>query len=280
MSFGTFVVSSSSSNEASTCRAVLAYNDDLRDAIVSGTASTSVDSNFPVDLMFDDLYNTEWSIDFDSYPTTCQFIFSFTGIKQTNYFAIFSKNAGDCGLSVVIEVYRPETAAYEEVAGFGSMTNGKPVMVYFGDDYASGYANALYMRVTLTYSSKPYISTMMAGKAIVFPRTFSIGFQPPAYIDEVEQFYADDGLNLVSGRRLERGKQLKGELNYVRMDQIETFWNDFHNHVLNSKPLFLMWNTNKPDVVIYGAQTPERLSKPTYKNPIFSSLSFDVVGWA
>lgn len=279
MSMGTFVVSSSSS-ENSTCRAVLAYNDDLRTAGRSGTANTNTDTSYPASLLFDDLYNTEWSVNTSTNPTTCQFVFSFTGVKQMNYFAIFSKNAGDCGLSVVVDVYRPETAAYEEVAGFGSMTNGKPVMVYFGEDYTAGYVNAINLRVTLTYTSKPYIATMMAGKAIVFPRTFSTGFQPPAYIDEVEQFYADDGLNLVSGRRLERGKQLKGEINYVRMDQIETFWNDFHNHVLNSKPLFLMWNTNKPDVVIYGAQTPERLSKPAYKNPIFSSLSFEVVGWS
>lgn len=280
MSMGTFVVSGSSSTESSPCKAVLAYSDELRSAIISGTAIVDTDPEYPADLLFDDLYNTEWSIDFDSYPTTCQFIYSFTGVKQLNYFAIFSKNAGDCGLSVEVEVFRAETGAYEEVAGFGSMTNGKPVMVYFGDDYSAGYANATYLRVTLTYTSKPYIATMMAGKAIVFPRTFSIGFQPPAYIDEVSQFYADEGLNLVSGRRLERGKQLKGELNYVRMDLIETFWNEFHNHVLDSKPLFLMWNTHKPDVVIYGAQTPERLSKPAYKNPIFSSISLEVVGWA
>lgn len=279
MSIGTFVVSSSSS-EISTCRAVLAYNDDLRSAVRSGTANTNTDSNYPATLLFDDLYNTEWSVNTVTNPTTCQFVFSFTGVKQMNYFAIFSKNAGDCGLSVTVEVLKAESGSYETIAGFGSMTNGKPVMVYFGNNYASGYVNALAMRVTFIYTSKPYIATMMAGKAIVFPRTFSTGFQPPAYIDEVEQFYTDDGLNLVSGRRLERGKQLKGEINYVRMDQIETFWNDFHNHVLNSKPLFLMWNTNKPDVVIYGAQTPERLSKPTYKNPIFSSLSFEVVGWA
>lgn len=279
MSIGTFVVSSSST-ESSTCKAVLAYSDDLRNAILSGTAVTGGDTAHPVNLIFDDLYNTEWSVNFSGYPTTCQFIFSFTGVKQMNYFAIFSKNAGDCGLSVVVEVLKAESGSYEAVAGFGSMTNAKPVMVYFGDDYTVGYVNALAMRVTLTYTSKPYIAAMMAGKSIVFPRTFSTGFQPPAYIDEVEQFYSDDGLNLVSGRRLERGKQLKGDINYVRMDQIETFWSAFHNHVLSSKPLFLMWNTNKPDVVIYGAQVPERLSKPSYKNPIFSSLSFEVVGWA
>ena len=277
---GVYVVSGSSSTEASPCKAVLAYEDVLRDSTASGTAVADTDPSYPVNLLFDDLYNTEWSIDFAVYPTTCQFIFSFTGSTPVDYFSIFSKNAGDCGLSVVVDVYRADTGAYTEVAGFGSMTNAKPVMVYFGDDFAAGYASALYVRVTLTYTAKPYISTMMAGKAIVFPRTFSLGFQPPAYIDEVEQFYADDGLNLVSGRRMERGKQLKGELGYVRMDLIETFWNDFHNHVLNSKPLFLMWNTHKPDVVIYGAQVPERLSKPAYKSPLFSSVSIDVVGWS
>ncbi len=99
-------------------------------------------------------------------------------------------------------------------------------------------------------------------------------------MDEVEQFYADDGLNLVNGRRLERGKQLKGEINKVRFDLIETFYEEYANHVLNSKPLFLMWNTHKPSVVIYGAQVPERLPKPAYTTPYHSSFSFEVVGWA
>lgn len=279
MSIGTFVVSSPSGSE-STCKAVLAYNDDLRGAVSSGTAVSGADADYPENLLYDDRYNTEWSVDTSFYPTTCQFVYSFTGVKKLDYFAIFSKNSADCGLSVVVEAYNSDTASYDQVAGFGSVANGKPMLIYFGDDYALGYVNAIILRVTLTYTSKPYISTMMAGKAIVLPRTFSIGFQPPAYIDEVEQFYADDGLNLVSGRRLERGKQLKGEISYVRMDQIETFWNDFHNHVLNSRPLFLMWNTSKPDVVIYGVQVPDRLGKPAYKSPAFSSLSFDIVGWA
>lgn len=276
---GVYVVSSSTT-EASTCKAVLAYDDQLRLSVLSGTANTNTDANYPTSLLFDDLYNTEWSVNTSTNPTTCQFIFSFTGVPQINYFSIFSKNAGDCGLSLEVEILRSDTGVYETVATISDMTNGKPEMVYFGNNYSTGYASSLAMRVTLEYTSKPYISMMMAGFAIVFPHGFTSGFQPPAYIDEVEQFYADDGLNLVSGRRLERGKQLKGEIAYVRMSQIESFWNDFHNHVLNSKPLCLMWNTNKPDVVIYGAQTPERLSKPAYKNPIFSSLSFEIVGWA
>lgn len=277
---GVYVVSTSSTTETSPCKAVLGFRDELRDSIKSGTAVTGADTDFPVSLLFDDLYNTEWSVDATTYTTTSQFIYSFTGVKQLDYFALFSKNGADCGLSVVVEAYRADTAAYEEVAGFGSMTNGKPVMIYFGGDYASGYVNALILRVTLTYTSKPYIVAMQAGKSVVFPRTFSIGFQPPAYLDEVEQFYADDGLNLVSGRRLERGKQLKGDIAKVRFDLLDTFYNDYANHVLNSKPFFLMWNTHKPDVVIYGAQVPDRLSKPAYVTPYHSQFAFDVVGWA
>jgi hypothetical protein len=122
----------------------------------------------------------------------------------------------------------------------------------------------------------------MSVEAIVFPRTFSLGFQPAhlSYLDEVRQFNADEGLNLVGGRRLARGKQLEGKINYVRMTFIEDFWDEFSNHVLDSKPVMLMWNSQLTDQVIYGAQDPNRLTKPKYKTSLFGELDFNIAGWA
>ena len=195
---------------------------------------------------------------------------------------IISKNAADCGLSVNVEAYSAAAAAFQTVAGFGSMTNGKPVMVYFGDLYASGYVDALQLRVTLTYTSKPYIMSMMSGSAIVFQRTFSTGFQPSfaAYLDDVEQFYADDGLNMTIGRRMAKGKELRGSINFVKMSILKVFWDEYANHVLNSKPICILWNNLKPDECIYGLQVPDRLTKPSYTNSLFSKVDFEVVGWS
>lgn len=274
----TVFVVDTSTQEGSICRTVLGYRNALNANIFSGYA----DADYPASLMFDDSYHTEFSPDLTIDPTSQEIIFYFSGVEQLNYFMINSKNASSCGLSVNVEAYLASTGAYETVAGFGSMTDGKPVMVYFGGLFASGYADAIRLRVTLTYSSKPYIMTMMCGSGIVFPRTFSLGFQPPyaAYLDEVEQFEADDGLNVTAGRRLARGKQLKGSINFVRMTTIKEFWNEFANHVLDSKTLCMLWNTELPDEAIYGIQNPTTLTKPSYKNPLFGQLDFEVAGWA
>lgn len=275
MSYGVFVVDNSDQVQAS-CKTILGYRDLLRDSVVSGTGYSDEDPDYPVDNILDDSYYTEYSPDLADRPTTCQLIFTFAGPKTVNYFMLCSKNAQSSGLSVTIEVYDVDVGAYENVGGFGSMTNGVPVMKYFDD------ISALSIRVTFDYSAKPYIMSMMAGEAIVFPRTFSLGAQPAsmAYLDEVEQFDADEGLNIVNGRRLSRGKQLKGSINYVSMDLVRSFWDEYANHVLNSKPFCVMWNDNIPSDVIYGIQNPRNLTKPSYKTSLFSQIDFEVLGWA
>lgn len=269
----TFVVSGLGANNP--CRSVLGFRNALTDAI----AAVSADPDYPITNALDNSYHTEFA---PSASTTCIMNFYFSSVSLLNYFSICSKNAADSGLSVIVEAFSASTGSFLTVAGFGSMTNGKPVMVYFGDLYSTGYADAIQLKVTLTYTSKPYIMTMMCGKAIVFPRTMSTGFQPSfaAYLDEVEQFYADDGLNMTIGRRLARGKQLKGTINYVKMSTLKDFWDEYANHVLNSKTISLLWNTKMPDECIYGVQVPDRLTKPTYKNSLFAQVDFEVIGWS
>lgn len=279
---GVYVVDTSVSPADNPCRTVLGYRNVLSTTISNNVLGVDDDSDYPLSLALDYSYSSEYSPNLTTHPTSVTTIYSFSSVQQLNYFMLISKNAQASGLSVLVEVLRMETGLYETVAAFGSMTDGKPVMVYFGSNYSAGYINALKVRTTLTYTAKPYIMTIMCGNGIVFPRTFSTGFQPSfaAYLDEVEQFNADDGLNITIGRRLTRGKQLKGTINYVKMTTIKTFWDEFANHVLNVKPVCMLWNTSLPDECIYGVQVPDRLTKPAYKNSNFASIDFEIIGWS
>lgn len=281
MSVGTFVVDSSAAISG-TCKAVLGFRNILTKPTASGNGVTNEDADYPLELALDDSYNTEYSPDIALNPTQSVITFTPSSPQPINYFMLVSKNAQASGLSVTVEVERTTTGAFETVSGFGSMTDGVPVMVYFGEGEAGNYINSSAVRITLNYTSKPYIMSMMCGNGVVMPRTFSVGFQPAdmAYLDDVRQFMADEGLNLVTGRRLTKGKQLEGKINFVRMDVVRGFWDDYANHVLNSKPVCVMWNTDRPDEIIYGAQNPSRLTKPKYKNNLFTEIDFDVVGWA
>lgn len=282
MSMGVFVVDNSDQIGSSSCRAVLGYQNLLDVELASGSGVTNQDPNYPLRYCLDYSYFTEYSVNTSASPTTAEIIFPLDGVQRIDYFMMISKNAQSSQLGVTVEAFIPEDGSYVQVAGFGSMTDGKPVMAYFGSDFDGGYASATHIKVTLNYTSKPYIMTMMCGKAIVFPRTFSLGFQPGSlsYLDDVKSFSADEGLNVIVGRRLARGKQARGSINYVRMSLIESFWRDYANHVLDTKPVVLMWNDTKPDDVIYGVQNPDRLTKPSYKTSLYAQLDFDIVGWA
>ncbi len=261
---------------AGLCKTILGF----RSVLPTASASvTTEDPDYPISLAVDNSYHTEFS---PLSSTTCEIIFILPSIEDVNYFTIVSKNAVETELAGEVFIYRASTAAYVSVGEFNTMTNGKPVMIYFGPDFESGYADALRVKVVLTYSDKPYIMAMMAGKAIVFGNTMSVGFQPPfgAYLDEVEQFSPDDGFNVTIGRRIAKGKQLKGHLGYVRMTTLKEFWDEYSNHVLDSKPLCIMWNITIPDEIIYGLQVPDKLTKPSYKNSAFAQVDFEVVGFA
>lgn len=269
MSYSVYIVDDSIQQDG-ICRTVLAYRNALEGAAYTGGPALE---NYPLLGAFDHSYNKEYA---PEDPNQAVLTFFFSTPKTINYFAVISKNAQESGVSFTVEVLSATTGIYEEVAGFGSMTNGVPSMSYFGN------YSALAVRVTLDYTSTPYIMSMFCGEAIVFPRTLSLGAQPGhlSNIDEVEIFYADEGLNIAPSRRLARGYQLKGSINYVKMTTVEQFWREYSNHVKDVKTLFLMWNDKLPEQVIYGVQIPDRLTKPAYKTSLFSQIEFDVVGWA
>ncbi len=279
---GVYVVDTSIAKPNNSCRAILGFRNVLSQNISDNVSGVDDDINYPLSLAFDYSYASEYSPNLATHPTSETTYYYFSSTQKLNYFMLISKNAQASGLSVLVEVFRAETAAYETVANFGSMKDGKPVMVYFGDLYASGYINGLQVRTTITYTAKPYIMSMMCGLAIAFERTFSLGFQPAyaAYLDEVEQFDADDGLNVTIGRRLAKGKQLKGSINFVNIAGLKDFWDEFANHVLDVKPICMLWNTKVPDEAVYGVQVPQRLTKPAYKTSNSSSVDFEIIGWA
>lgn len=276
MSEGVFVVGNPETPGAPTCRSILGY----RNVLSSDTADRPDDDpNHPLSLALDYSYTTEYRPLVTSTPGTTRIDFNITP-QDVNYFMLISKNAEESGLTYSLSVLRFGAEDYELIGESGAMKNGVPSMMFFDSD---GEEQVITIRLDLSYTmAAPYIMSLMAGQAIVFPRTMSLGFQPAhlSWLDDVRQFDADEGLNLVGGRRLARGKQLSGTISYVRMSQIEQFWEEFANHVLDSKPFALMWNDTRPDQVIYGTQVPSRLTKPRYKTNLFSSVDFEVVGWA
>lgn len=258
-----------------TCKSILAYrNALLNTASISGAQQNP---SYPFANALDHSYNTEYA------PVTQPtIIVAFSQPTKANYLALISKNGRDSGLSVLIEGLMTLTGAYEPLGEISSFENGIPGMVYFGDGFSGKAASVLGLRITITYTSTPYIMSLFTGEAIVLPRTLSLGAQPGhlSNIDETAIFYTDEGLNLAPSRRLARGYQLKGSINYVKMSKIEQFWREYTDHVKDVKTLFFMWNDKLPKQVIYGVQVPDRLTKPAYKTSLFSQIDFDIVGWA
>jgi len=277
---GWFVVNEANGSDGQGCKAILGYRNILTVAATGGLYAGDIDAAYPLDNLFDDSYQTEFSPDDTTSPDSIEIIFTYGGIQPLDYFAFMSKNSEESELAVTVSVMLASTMEYEEVATFNNIRNGVPAMVYFG--LLDAPIDCMAVKIEMAYTSKPFITTFYCGRAVAFPKTFSIGAQPAhlSCVDEVRQFDADEGLNLVGGRRLSRGYQFSGTINFVRMDFVESFWREYSNHVLNSKPFFLMWSTDKPGEVIFGASPPAQLHKPKYKTSLFSELSFDVRGWA
>lgn len=257
------------------CKSILAY----RNALLDAASITGAQENpaYPFTNALDHSYNTEYA------PVTAtSIIVTFSGSTKINYLALISKNGKDSGLSVSIEGLMALTGSYESLGDISSFENGIPGMVYFGDGFSGKAANVLGLRINISFTSTPYIMSMFSGEAVVMARTLSLGAQPGhlSNIDEVEIFYADEGLNIAPSRRLARGYQLKGSINYVKMSKIEQFWREYSDHVKDVKTLFFMWNDKLPKQVIYGVQVPDRLTKPSYKTSLFSQIDFEIVGWA
>jgi len=274
MSFNAFVVGSGGAvlDTSGQCRAVLGYKNLLPTSILSATVAE--DASYPLSLAFDYKTNTEYS------PSTASgsVVITVTQSVASNvsYFGLFSKNAGSCGLSFDIEIRDATTGTWGAAVSRGSFANGKPQMIYFDP------VSSLQQRITIYYTSKAFIATLSLGDAVLFDRTPTSGYQPArnASIDDVSQF-STDGNNFVQGRRLQRGYSEQATVNHQTYSWVDSWWAGFMNHVLDSKPVFFMANSNDQSNCVFGLQDHKKLIKPSYENSTrCEGVRLDINGWA
>lgn len=260
-----FVVSSADSVYAERCRAVLGF----RNVMVNSTVTaSSEDSDYPKELMYDYKSNTEYS------PATTSgsaVINIYTSSTPINYVGVFSKNAGDCELSFKIEVLDITTGSYTDLGTYGSMTNAVPRTISF--DTITSTAQ----RITLYFTSKCYIAAMNVGEAIVFSRAPSLdGYNAGRfqYQDEVSQFRTD-GKNFNQGRRIANPNKENGVVRFQLYSEMEVWYEEYINHVLDSKPIFWLPN-NQENHSVYGLQLPDKLKPLSRKTKTHAEFEFDI----
>lgn len=242
------------------------------DSILPTSAYTgqNEDSDFTFLNALDYRDNTKYSPSIDS--GTITILFTQSSVETINYFAFAVHNSQDAGLSGMLEV--DSGLGYEVVSEFASLRNNKPFISYFGQDLESAK-----QRLTLNFTSKLYIGSINMGKAIVMPRTPSIGFQPSKFasLDTVEQF-TTEGNNFLVGRREKKGNQAKANFRFIKFDYLDEWWSGFSDHVLDSKPIYFKWSKNK-DETIYGLQNWKSLTKPTYSSSLYADISLEINGY-
>lgn len=244
------------------------------------TISTGTsDADYPIANAFDYRDNTEFSP--NSFSGAQVFTLSQSTLGMFDYFGIFSKNGGSCALDVKVEIYDYDTLAYVEVAHITDFADGKPRLIYFGDMKTQGYYESIQQKITITATSKAYIVALHLGKSVVFPYTPSLGFVP-AHLnprDTVENFYSQ-GNNFTMGRRIRNGYESTGVINYIDMSDIDDWWPDFQQHVLNSRPLFFAWANWQVNQVLYGLHDPAALAAPEYVTSFHGHIKFKINGYA
>ncbi len=255
-----------SPSAASVCRSIIGFDSILPSSTVTGD---SADTNNPFSNCLDYRDNTKYSPSATSGTVVIEF--TQPSVKEINYFAFAIHNSQGAGLTGSYEV--DSGAGYVTVAEFASLTNNKPFVKYFDP------VSTARQKLTLTFTSKLYIGTIYTGKAIVMDRTPSLGFQPAKFasLDTVEQAVTQ-GNNFIVGRREKRGHQAKAAFRYVAFDDLDTWYSDFSDHVLDSKPIFFKWSEVK-DETIYGLQNYKTLTKPTYVTSNHADISIEVNGY-
>lgn len=246
---------------------VLGFRTILPDSTITGQ---NEDPNFPFSNVLDFGDNTKYSPNINSGTVTINFTQS--NLDNIDYFGLAIHNAQAATLVARFEV--DSGSGFEVVAEFSGLKNDRPFLKYFGA------RQTLRQRLVLTFTSKLFIGAIYVGRAVVFNRTPSLGFQPARFspLDEVEQF-TTDGNNFIRGRRINRGFQSRGTFRFVNFSDIEEIWEDLANHVLDSKSIFFKWS-NLKDQTVYGLNPPNRLHRPTYVTSFHSDITFEINGYA
>lgn len=249
------------------------------DTVFPGSQITGTeDPSYPVLNALDYRDNTEFA---PNGTGSQQFVFQQGSIGKISYFAFHSKNAEDANLTISVEIFDMDINEYVQVATITNNKNNKPRLAYFGDMKDQGYFESIRQRITITSTNKPYITSMHCGHAIMFPYTPSLGFQPGhvGLMDEVESFKTE-GNNFIQGRTISRGRQARGSINYVSFDLVDDRWEAFQRHVLSSKPLYWMWNSDRPTQIVYGLQNPNNVSRPAYVTSFHANIDIEINGYA
>ena len=248
--------------------AILGFRSILPTSTITGHQE---DATYPFINALDFRDNTKYSPSITS--GTVEIIFNQSAITEIDYFSFAIHNSQEAGLTGQLEV--DSGLGYEVVAEFASIKTNRPFLKYFGAK------NSQRQKLTLNFTSKLYIGSINVGKAVTFNRSPGVGFQPgrTASLDKVEQF-TTEGNNFIVGRRVNRGFQSRGSFRYVSFnDDINDWFEEYMNHVLDSKTLYFKWNDNV-DETIYGLQNPESLTKPSYSTSFHADVSFEINGYA
>lgn len=245
---------------------ILGFRSVLLNSAITGEDE---DPNFPFSNCLDFRDNTKYSPLIES--GTIIIDITQTSTQTIDYFAFAIHNSQDAGLTGTYEI--DDGTGYSIVSEFASLTNNKPFVSYFTS------VNTVRQRLTLNFTSKLFIGAIYTGAAVVMERTPSLGFQPGKYasLDKVEQFRTE-GNNFIIGRRLERGHQERLSFRYQDFETIDTWWPDFMEHVLDSKPIFVKWSTTR-DQTIFGQQDVKSLPKLRYVTSFHTDISLNINGY-
>ena len=238
---------------------------------VSSYSGENENPGFPLINALDYRDNTKYSPAITT--GSVQIVFTQSTVQTIDYFGFAIHNSQDANMSGILEV--DSGSGYETVAEFSQILNNRPFLKYFGAKQTTR------QRLTLNFTGELFIGSINIGEAVVFARAPSLGFQPgrTASNDKVEQFNTE-GNNFIVGRRLSRGFNSKGTFRYIQFkDDIDDWFVDYMNHVLDSKTLYFKWNAGT-DEAIYGVQNPNTLTKPSYVTSFHSDISFDINGYA
>ena len=266
----TLVVDLSGQQATSGCdAAVLGFRSIIPTSTITGAAE---DPAYPFVNAIDFRDNTKYSPLASS--GTVQIVFTQSLTESVDYFSFAIHNSEESGLTGQLEV--DSGSGYVIVAEFASIKTNRPFLKRFDE----GVLQSVRQRLTLNFTSKLFIGSINIGESIVFNRGPSIGFLPgrTSPNDKVEQF-TTEGNNFIVGRRLNRGFNSKGTFRFRPIEDTDDWYEEYMNHVLDSKTLYFKWNKSK-DETIYGLQNPTTLTKPTYATSFTYDFKIDINGYA
>ena len=254
--------------------ATLGYHNVLQSSTIldgDGVIGVNEDAERPFVNALDYRDNTKYSPDITNGSVTI--LISQSQESQIDYFAFAVHNGIDANLSGRFEVDSGDGNGYVTVAEFNGVKNNRPFLSSFTPRLSQK------QRLVLSFTSKLFIGAIHVGKAIKL-KCPAVGFQSGRYssLDEVEQFKTE-GNNFIMGRRKNRGFQTKATFRLLEYKDVEIWYEEFMNHVLDSKPLFFKW-TQLKDETVYGQQSVTALSKLSYKTNYNTDISLEINGYA